>query len=404
MHRDIPGQIVWMIAVLFVFTANPTPAQEAKREGFGKLKYLDSIFQPSLNSANCAKISADGKFLYVTAWDAKTIVVMQRDASTGRLEMVQAMQSDRDLDGVTAVYFSPDGRLAAASALRSHTAVLFERDPMMGMLRILDVARDGEKAVKGLTWAVDGVFSPDGKFLYVCDPKVAGVSPGLPDQKGAITAFQVTANRKLKWIESNSGENSCFDGTRSILFHPDRKLAFVASSTANALVVLNWNNESGKMTIRQIVHDGEGRVGALAGAMELTWSPDGRFLYVVSGRFKGDNAVSVFKLTAEDELVWVEEFISGQSDLQGFAGGNQISVSPDGRNVYATGTVSNSLACFERNTETGKLTYLETLMNNGAVNHLSGAAGVAISPDGKHVYVTAEFAGGVSIFERQGTP
>jgi 6-phosphogluconolactonase (cycloisomerase 2 family) len=396
--------MLWMIAGLFVFTATPTSAQETRREGFGKLKYLDSIFQPSLESANCARISADGKFVYIAAWNAKSIVVMQRDASTGRLKNVQTMQSERDLDGVTSIFFSPNGELAAAAALRSHTAVLLARNSETGLLRVLDVAREGEKAVKGLAWAVNGAFSHDARFVYICDPKVSGSSSSKADEKGAITAFQVTANRKLKWIETNSGQNSCFDNARSIVFHPSRKLAFVASSTANTLVVLNWIAETGKMTIRQVIRDGEGWVGALAGATELALSPDGSFLYVSSGRFKGDNAVSVFKLSDNDELAWVEEFISGDSDLRAFAGGNQIRVSPDGRNVYAAGTESHSLACFERDVDTGKLTYLETLTNDTAIDNLSGAAGVAISPDGKHVYVTAEYAGGVSIFERQTFP
>jgi DNA-binding beta-propeller fold protein YncE len=99
--------------------------------------------------------------------------------------------------------------------------------------------------------------------------------------------------------------------------------------------------------------------------------------------------------------VWVEEFISEKGPLRGFHGANVICVSPDGRNVYAAATESSAVACFQRDDKTGKLTYLETLMNDSTRNHLSGAAGIAASPDGKHVYVTAEFSGGVTTFERQ---
>ena len=44
--------------------------------------------------------------------------------------------------------------------------------------------------------------------------------------------------------------------------------------------------------------------------------------------------------------------------------------------------ICRALACFERDVESGKLKYLETLANDATLDQLSGAAGVAISPDG----------------------
>ena len=66
--------------------------------------------------------------------------------------------------------------------------------------------------------------------------------------------------------------------------------------------------------------------------------------------------------------------------------------------MYAAATRSGSLACLARDAETGKLTFIETLAD--ADGSLSGAAGVCVSPDGKHVYVAVEYSDAISVFAR----
>ena len=130
-------------------------------------------------------------------------------------------------------------------------------------------------------------------------------------------------------------------------------------------------------------------------------SPDGKFVYVSAGRFHGDDAVSAFKVGDDGRVALLQEFINGQGDLRGFQGGNHLAISPDGRNVYATATRSSSVACFRRDTKTGKLSYLETV-RDGSENAENGAAGVAVSPDGRFVYVATEDGRAITQFDRDG--
>jgi 6-phosphogluconolactonase (cycloisomerase 2 family) len=109
--------------------------------------------------------------------------------------------------------------------------------------------------------------------------------------------------------------------------------------------------------------------------------------------------VSVFRLTTAGQLAFVEEFIEGDGVLRNFDGGNQIAVSPDGLNVYAIATLSRTIACFHRDPATGKLRYLETIADGGA-DAGSGADGIALSPDGRFVYVATEDTKAISVFAR----
>lgn len=89
----------------------------------------------------------------------------------------------------------------------------------------------------------------------------------------------------------------------------------------------------------------------------------------------------------------------------GLGGINAVAISPDGAHVYASLPDTDSLAAFTRDASSGLLTRVQT------VNGVLGAQGVyniksiAISPDGKHLYVTtrsplSQGAQGISVFAR----
>ena len=98
---------------------------------------------------------------------------------------------------------------------------------------------------------------------------------------------------------------------------------------------------------------------------------------------------------------FVEEDVQGVAGVDGLVGAWGITVAPDGGSVYATGDASHSVAVFDRDPGTGALTYVEAEKDGvGGVDGLLNSTGVAVSPDGKHVYATGCADNGVATFSR----
>jgi DNA-binding beta-propeller fold protein YncE len=90
-------------------------------------------------------------------------------------------------------------------------------------------------------------------------------------------------------------------------------------------------------------------------------------------------------------------------------GSRAIAVSPDGRNVYVASSKSNAIAIFRRNAKTGRLTQAKgpagCIASQGpsscaAAVGLDGPNSIAVSPDGRNVYSTSRGASSLTVFSR----
>lgn len=111
-------------------------------------------------------------------------------------------------------------------------------------------------------------------------------------------------------------------------------------------------------------------------------------------------------LTAHSGLAFVEAHFNG-SGVLGLHDISSIAVSPDGNHVYTTGPGDSeeAVGIFSRNNANGELTY-EGAKQNGVDDVPSGldyVFGVAVSPDGKHVYTVSRTDGAVVVFSRDST-
>lgn len=402
----VTATIVLLLALLTVPTAlvltaradiKATPGREGKPNPLGKLEYIDHLTREDLFGVASVETSPDGKFAYATAYNASSVVVFKRDKETGYLEHVQTISDREDLNGAVSARVTPDGRYVVCTAFRSNTVSLFDRDKLTGTLKMLDIVKQDERGGQGLTWVIDSAISPDSKFVYTIADHGRG-------QRAGLSVFRITAQRKLQLVQelvqTNVGENKYFLGARGIAISPKGDSVYVASCWASTLVVLDRDAKSGKTKVRQIIKDEKGDVHGLGGAFAVTCSPDGKFIYTSAGRWEGDNAICVFKKTANGTLSLVQEIFDGKDGVTGFVGGNELKVSPDGRNVYAAGSRSNSVVVFSRNVKTGELTYLQTFYNSEVAGKDGDASGIEISPDGEYVYVAGDRDNSILIFKR----
>lgn len=150
----------------------------------------------------------------------------------------------------------------------------------------------------------------------------------------------------------------------------------------------------------------------------VTVSSDGKHVYVASF---GSDAVAVFvRNKATGVLVQlaapngcIAEIGDGITctDGIGLNGASDVTVSKDGENVYVSSIGSDAVSVFARNAMTGALSQLPA--PNGCLSQtgngvtcigglgLDGARAVAISKDGKHVYVASFQSDAVTVFARE---
>jgi DNA-binding beta-propeller fold protein YncE len=156
---------------------------------------------------------------------------------------------------------------------------------------------------------------------------------------------------------------------------------------------------------------------AVNGAQALALSPDGSHVYVASVQ---SNSVASFVRDAGTggltQLDGEAGCVSAIADEPTCAAGRALSVpdgvalSPDGGHVYVTSFGSRAVAVFSRDATTGALTQLAAadgcLSSAGGdpgctpARALAGAAAVAVSPDGANAYVASFASDAVAVLSR----
>jgi DNA-binding beta-propeller fold protein YncE len=263
--------------------------------------------------------------------------------------------------------------------------------------------------------ALGGAFSvtvsPDGNYAYV-----------VASNDNAVSIFDRNASTgALSWkgcvkdaLESDLG--LCNSGyplpnPRSMAISPDGKWAYVVSALSESppwrnVAIFNRDPTTGLLIPTGFVPTGV----AATGAGSITLSPDGENVYIASSYFEisaGEErsvseAVSEFKRDAVSGELGSLNCISERGlngiceDGVALEGATSVAVSPDGKHVYVASRISNAIAYFSRDTSTGEL----TAAGVASPAALSGPRSVTVSPDGKNLYAAADTGDAVVVFDR----
>jgi 6-phosphogluconolactonase (cycloisomerase 2 family) len=166
-------------------------------------------------------------------------------------------------------------------------------------------------------------------------------------------------------------------------------IAATAASLPAAAAVLNP---------QAIFTDGMGGVTGLAGVRMVVVSPDGKNVYTAG---EGESAITVWSRAHNGSIQEIQVLADKVGGITDITFVDNLSISPDGKNVYASGILSKSFVTFARNTSTGELTEVQVL--HDGVDVASGLDGVVFnvsSPDGRNVYSVATLDGAVVAFAR----
>ena len=376
----------------------------------GEVKLIESQVDGAagvdgLDGAEGVAVSADGKHVYATGESEDAVAVFTRNATTGQLTFVEVHFDGASgvdgLDGAREVIVSRDGQHVYVGGNIDDAVAVFDRDTTTGQLTFVEFVQDGVGGVD--VGALNAVFdlaeSPDGRHIYVASSAGAAV---------AVFSRDATTGQ-LTFVEA------LFDGVdvtnlnqaQGVVVSGDGAHVYVTGRLDDTVNVFDRDPTTGQLTLAQEVTDGSGGVDGINGVRSVTLSPDGKNLYTAA--FDGDE-VAVF--TRDDnpasgtygELAYVENFVDGSGGVDGLDFAADVKVSADGANVYVVGQNDNALAVFSRNPATGQLTFVEALMDGAAGgDSLEAPRRLALSGDGRHVYVSAHTDDALTLFSREGS-
>lgn len=452
------------LALFATFLAGATPAAAQAPGGFAPLTPPDGCRQSPntfyYSEAACsfasdvdypahAIMAPDGEQVYVAANSADAIVVFDRDAATGILtrkpgtagciaNTPSATCSDgRFMDGPLGMAFNPAGTRLYLAAQISDAVLTFSRDAN----GVLSQLAGGAGCVININLGIetecrDGrvldqpnylAISPTGDFVYATSEASDGVSALRVDAPGTPGLSDAGASACVQ----NAGLDSCIDaraldGPYSIAISPDGAYVYVGALVDNSLVVLARNPTTGALSALAGLTgcvDAQGTDGCTplteAGTMvEVITS--GSQVYAAS---EGNDRVLVFDRQGDGGIVRRAgasgcvvgaEAVTGCSFQRNFDRPYGLALSPDGKHLYVA-SIQYGVTEQTHNADGGLTPRLGerfcvysqlagTLPGCTTAPGYYGAQDVILSPDGKHIYTSSVFDSTVTTLRRDASP
>lgn len=222
-----------------------------------------------------------------------------------------------------------------------------------------------------------------------------------PDGKLVVTAAQngrsVGLYRRAKnGALTPAGSLRGLDHPSGLAFRPDGSLLLVATARG---IVSFLRRPSGLLERGS----GPSPCDAYRGCNAVAFAPggaEGTFAYAVSGG-GAHGSISTFAVARDGRLSLMPP-TAAHAIKQPFS----VAVSADGKNVYVAASVSSGVAIFARDRVTGALTQTGCVTATGSQGAcakyvgLGGAWSVAVSKDGKNAYVASYGSSTVAVFAR----
>lgn len=356
-------------------------------------------------------LSRDGRNAYVAA-HREAVAILDRDSRSG----------------VLTVKRGPTGCLSRDGTAGGERARRQGQPPELSRPRACTTAR----ALFGVT---DVALSPDGRNAYVgsadgvaiFDRDTAGGA--LTQQRGDAGCLTATGAERGR----RTGRRACtrargLYGARSVTVSPDGRTVYVTSvdvlAFARDVRTGALTQAPGRAACVAATPKGVGGTDCVAdpatdGATSVEISPDGRHAYAASGAAGSAGAIAILDrdrasgaLTPKPGRAGCVAQSGACGRATGLRGAAAVAVSADGANAYAVSSLGCTVAVFDRERGSGKLTQKAGAAGSATRHGDSGACdnrgpgdrsgftggSVTLSPDGRTVFVTAR--AGVAMYAR----
>ena len=201
----------------------------------------------------------------------------------------------------------------------------------------------------------------------------------LQFKEGGIVAMSIGADGKLT---KGPAITTATDGGgyQGIVIPPAGGHLFPAAWGASVLSGMTINADG------SLTGDGNAPSNSVFGPRGVSISPNGRFVYVANGA-RGD--VSAFDATG-----------AIPSEITTYPAGDQprgVAMTPDGQRLYVANEVTSNVSAYSVGAA-GTLTHIADFPLPAGPPSAKGPYGVAISPDGKHLFTANVISGNVTSF------
>jgi 6-phosphogluconolactonase (cycloisomerase 2 family) len=415
-----------------------------RRNASGWPSFVQAVALPPLSGTQGIAVDPEGRNVYVGGYENAELRVYQRNPVWGGLTLLEVETNGQDgvegLAGIDSIVVTPDGESVYANGTIDSSVVHFARDAETGLLSFVARHQDGAGGIDGLGLsagvsiggergsrvfaggadAAIAVFERDrasnalafatatplpGAGFIGSGAQVLAVGGNLYVANSIDNRVAIFAIAALHLLETESDGIDGADGlagAEGLAVAPDGRHLYATGVPDDAVTVFAIDPANGALAASSVVEDGVGGVDGIAGAIGVTASPDGRHLYVVGFN---ESAIAAFARNPETgALSFVAREQQGKSGVQEFFGPRIAAVSPDGRHVYTSAFLSDSVTWFSRDAADGALSFGGFAKDGVAgVDGLDGAYAVAISPDGAHVYAAGLEDDSLAVFSRDAT-
>jgi DNA-binding beta-propeller fold protein YncE len=266
-----------------------------------------------------------------------------------------------------------------------------------------------------LEGARDVAVSPDGRFIYVTD---------YTDSVVVFKRSLVTGAISYASCIDNGGDVGCTHlpnntllAPRRLALSPDGSSLYVAAETSDAIVRLSVASD-GSLSFASCVEDDDlfnsgcaQKAGTLEGPTRVVVSPDGNSVYSVGN----DYSLNHFTAALVPQSCYREVPQAGcATQAEPLQAASGLAISPDGKFLYVTSVGQDAIAWFKRETGgtlvfvacsadgDGEAQFIDNCSKDTAVDY-NFLNHITLSPDGSSAYVTDETGlGAVYHFSRDG--